>query len=495
MSGTLARTQFGLVEGLREGDVCVWRGIPYAAPPINSRRFHPPQNPESWTGVRETKEFGPASLQSKSPSMEFLLDSPVSQAEDCLYLNVWSPCADSHRRPVMVWIHGGSFNYGSGSSCMYDGRFFAEQGVVVVTINYRVGVFGFLYLGEVGDEDYRDSVNCGLLDQVAALKWVNGNIDAFGGDPDNVTIFGESAGAVSVGNLLSMASAKGLFHKAILQSGTARANVTRETANELTRKLLDELQLNTGNLSKLEHLPAETIMNAIGIFPRRVFGPVGDGVVMPERPDLVLAEGVASNIPVIVGTNLDESRLFTNFDPVWKGQTDEQNVKKILESSFQSLWEAVYQSVMQNGELTRKNYEDAMTHYVFTYPAIFFGESQARNGGQVWMYRFDYESTALDGSPRAYHALEIPFVWNTIRNPETERMTGSDANRFIVAEHMHRRWIAFAHHGDPNVPGLPSWPQYDPQYRSTMIFDVNSGVVMDPDCQKRLSWEQVFRHR
>lgn len=493
MSEVLVRTRFGLVEGVREGGVCVWKGIPYAAPPVHSLRFRPPHKPESWAGVREAKGFGPASLQSESPSMKFLGDSPVYQDEDCLYLNIWSPGADDKRRPVMAWIHGGSFNYGSGSSHMYDGRFFAEHGdVVVVTMNYRLGVFGFLYLGDVDDERYRDSANCGLLDQVAALKWVHGNIEAFGGDPNNVTIFGESAGAVSVGNLLSMPSAKGLFHKAILQSGTARSNVTIEKAATMTEELLSRLQLDKESVSTLETIPAETILEAAEMFPRRAFGPVGDGVSLARRPEKVLDEGFAKDVPVLVGTNRDESRLFTHFDPAWK-QVDETNLHEVFQLSFGPVWMRVSNHVIKNEELNQLLYEDAMTHYVFTYPAIFFGESQAKHGAPVWMYRFDYESDTLDGTPKAFHALEIPFAWNSILNPKNDNLTGNDSRRYKLAKQMHAAWIAFAHRGDPNTEELPHWPKYDLESRATLLFNTTSEVVNDPDRQRRLSWEQVFR--
>ncbi|MBO0960050.1 carboxylesterase/lipase family protein [Neobacillus sp. MM2021_6] len=494
MSVVLAKTRFGMVEGIREGEICIWKGIPYAAPPIHSLRFRAPQPPESWLGVREAKKFGPASLQSESLAMKFLGDSPTNTSEDCLYLNIWSPGSDTKRRPVMVWIHGGSFMYGSGSSHLYDGKSFAEQGnVVIVTLNYRLGVFGFLHLSDMGGEAYRGSGNCGLLDQVAALKWVKENIEAFGGDPNNITIFGESAGAVSVGNLLSMPIAKGLFHKAILQSGTARCKVPVEKANEMTEQLLSELQVNPKDLSELEKIPGETILKAINIFPRTAFGPVGDGINMSANPEKVLDEGFASDIPVLVGTTKDESLLFTHFDPMWE-QMDQSTLQNFFELSFHPYWKNVSQYVWQGKEVNRSLYEDAMTHYVFTVPAYFFCASQARLGAPVWMYRFDYESSVSDGDLKAFHALEIPFVWNNLRNKETENMTGNDPHRYKLAEQMHLGWIAFAHHGDPNITELPNWPKYDLENRATMLFHTTCKVVHDPERQKRLNWEQVFQN-
>ncbi|MDQ0191502.1 carboxylesterase/lipase family protein [Alicyclobacillus cycloheptanicus] len=493
MTDVLAETRFGLVEGVREGEVMVWKGVPYAAPPMRALRFRPPQEPVPWSGVREAKVFGPASLQGESPSMRFLGDAPVKQDEDCLYLNIWSPSKEGNRRPVMVWIHGGSFHYGSGSSRLYDGRFFAEHGdVVVVTINYRLGVFGFLYLDAFGGEKYRESANCGLLDQVAALKWVHDNIEAFGGDPTNVTIFGESAGAVSVGCLLSMPIARGLFHKAILQSGTARSHVTVEQAAKMTEQLLFRLQLDEDSVSELESIPAEAILRATEIFPRRAFGPVGDGIHLARQPEKVLDEGFAKDIPVLVGTNKDESRLFTHFDSDWT-KMDDQELRAVFERSFGPLWTSVSQYIIHNQTLSRALYEDLMTHYVFTYPAIFFSEGQARHGAPVWMYRFDYESNSLDGCPQAFHALEIPFVWNTVMNPEVDHLAGNDSARYKLAKQMHNAWIAFARCGDPNTTELPAWPKYDLDNRATMLFHTKCEVVHDPDRQKRLKWETVFK--
>ncbi|WP_251551217.1 carboxylesterase/lipase family protein [Neobacillus muris] len=495
MSETLVKTRFGVVEGIREGEVYSWRGIPYAAPPIHSLRFRPPQELEIWAGVRDAKEFAPAAVQSESPAMRFLGDAPVNKHEDCLYLNIWSPGADDKRRPVMVWIHGGSFMYGSGSSHMYDGKSFAQRGdVVVVTLNYRLGVFGFLHLTDVAGEAYRGSGNCGLLDQMAALLWVKENIEAFGGDPENITIFGESAGAVSVGNLLSMPMAKGLFHKAILQSGTARCKVTREKANEMTEQLLAELQVDPEDLSTLEKIPAETILKAIKIFPRTAFGPVGDGIILSGQPEKVLEEGNACDIPVLVGTNKDESLLFTHFDPMW-AHIDQSKLKPIFELSFAPFWQNVSKYVIQENELDQTLYEEAMTHYVFTYPAISFSESQAKHGAPVWMYRFDYESPVFAGALKAFHALEIPFVWNTLDYPETEKMTGNDPHRCQLAEQMHHAWIAFARHGDPNTPELPEWPKYELENRATMVFNTKTEVVHDLDRQNRLNWEQVLQNR
>ncbi|MCL6442282.1 MAG: carboxylesterase/lipase family protein [Alicyclobacillus sp.] len=493
MNPCIVNTQFGLVEGFKDGSVYVWKGIPYASPPTGSLRFRAPSPPKPWKGVREAKDFGPAALQSESLSMKFLGDSPQRMSEDCLYLNIWSPAPDKKRRPVLVWIHGGSFNYGSGSSNLYEGKYMSSKGdVVIVTINYRLGVFGFLCLDDKLAVDYGISNNCGLLDQIAALTWIKSNIEEFGGDPNNITLIGESAGAVSVGCLLSMPIAKGLFQKAILQSGTARCHLTKQRAVKISEELLRELGVDGTNLRCLDSLPSEMILKKVAtMFPPRTFGPVGDGKLLSESPEKSLRNGIAKDIPVLVGTNKDEARLFTHFDSAWHRVTN-ISMGQIFEHSFGDAWQHILTYIVQGRPLSRMLYEDIFTHVVFAYPAIKFAEDHAIQGGDVWVYRFDYGSPTLDGYKSAFHALEIPFVWGTILNKEMERITGASNDRFRVSEQMQRAWIAFAHTGDPNVPELPYWPRYNLQNRPVMLFDSESRLVNDPDKEKRLQWERVF---
>jgi len=493
MSSLVVETRYGLVEGTREGKVCVWRGIPYAAPPVGPLRFRAPQEPIPWKGIRPAVHFAPAAVQRERETMKFLNDCPSYKSEDCLYLNVWSPGADGGKRPVMVWIHGGSFAFGSGSSPMYDGASFAEKGdVVVVTVNYRLGVFGFLDLSAYGGEDYADSGNCGMLDQVAALRWVRENIEAFGGDPDNVTIFGESAGSVSVSALLAMPAARGLFRKAIMQSGTAKHTRTRDAAAKVTVQYLDALGVRPGELFRLHRLSADEMLKATEVFQARVWGPVRDGRILPENPEGAIREGAAKGIPVLIGNNRDEWRWFTHFDSWWQELKDER-LHEAFELSFGDRWPALSAGVLRERSLDRDLYHDMMTFEVFTYPSIALSEFQVQHGTPVWMYRFDYPSPTLDGHPRAYHALEIPFVWNTLGKEGMERITGSGPERFSLAEKMHRAWIAFAHRGDPNVPELPEWPRYDLQRRATMIFDREPRVADDPDGRWREIWTAAAR--
>ena len=334
MSEVIIESAYGKLEGRKLNEVYVWKGIPYAAPPLGDLRFRPPVPSEAWDGVRNAAEFGPIALQAPSEVMNFLGSELEKSDEDCLYLNVWSPGADGKRRPVMVWIHGGAFAAGSGSGAMYDGASFAAEGdVVVVTINYRLGVFGFLHLGETGGEEFAGSGNCGILDQVAALQWVQDNIEKFGGDPSQVTVFGESAGAMSIGVLLAMPAAKGLFQRAVLQSGAAANVHSTGIAEKVAGRLLAALDIGPGNIEKLREMPAQQLLKTAALLPYISLVPVVDGISLPEHPEQALAKGAAKDISILIGTNKDEYRLFSYFDPRWKNE-DEKEITSIFEQTF-----------------------------------------------------------------------------------------------------------------------------------------------------------------
>jgi len=314
---SIVETRYGKIQGTQKDAVLVWKGIPFAQPPLGQLRFRAPQPLAGWTGVREATQCGAISPQASDGSFGTL---PGPMSEDCLTLNIWSPGADDARRPVMVWIHGGSFVTGSGSTPWYNGTSFATQGdVVVVTINYRLGALGFLYLAEYAGEEYATSGNNGLLDQIAALTWVRENIAAFGGDPENVTIFGESAGAMSIGALLAMPAAHVLFKRAILQSGAAHRVNSNQIAANGTQSFLRELELGPHDMNRLLTTPIDTLLRAQGTLPSsvqwRAFSPVVDGVALPKRSIDAIADGSAAGVDVLVGTNLDEMKLFTLFDP------------------------------------------------------------------------------------------------------------------------------------------------------------------------------------
>lgn len=489
MDNLVVQTKYGKVKGEQTGNVYVWKGIPYAKAPVGSLRFRPPQEPDSWEGVRDATQFGSASMQPNSEMMKFLGESSGSQSEDCLFLNIWSPNPDNKRRPVMVWIHGGAFMFGEGSSEMYNGTSFAETGdVVVVTINYRLGIFGFLYLDEIGGEEFSRSGNCGILDQIAALRWVKENIEAFGGDPNNVTVFGESAGAMSIGTLLAIDKAQGLFHKAILQSGAASNVLTPRAANEVTRRILSELNIQENQLEKLYEVAPEELVQASVKVPPMSLCPVMDGKVVKNKPLEVIAEGSAKNIPILIGTTADEYRLFTFADPSWR-KIDDEKLQKRFQVSFGKKWARLSEE-LKGKTLDQNLYEKLMTWQIFTYPAIALSETRVRQGEKVWMYRFDYKSTAFGGMLKSCHALELPFVWN-VMNQRSALFTGEVEGRAELAELMHQSWIAFAKTGNPQISKLPEWPEYQLESRATMHFNLETAIQYDPEQEERLLWEKI----
>lgn len=489
MSKTIVETVYGKLQGEQVDGVFAWKGVPFAKPPVGPLRFRAPERPDAWEGIRDATKFSAVAPQTQREIMAFFGNDVSNVSEDCLYLNVWSPGADDKKRPVMVWIHGGAFVSGSGSSHWYDGASFASQGdVVVVTINYRLGVLGFLHLGEIGGEEYATSGNCGILDQVAALHWVQENIAAFGGDPNDVTIFGESAGAMSVGVLLGFPSAQGLFQKAILQSGAAANAHSSATATKVASLLLAGLKVEPTNLAKLEEMPVEHLLQAADLLPSMSLGPVVDDVSLPKPPHEAIAAGSAKDVAILIGTNKDEFNIFTVFDPEWK-DADEEKAKAIFEKTFGPLVPLL--SNQFPGPLNQELFNKLLTMHIFTHPAQQLAELQVNQGAPVYVYRFDWETPVFDGALGATHALEIPFVWNTLDKANTANFTGSSPERKLVSVQMHQAWINFARTGNPNSEDLPLWPKYDLNFRPTMIFDLESAVVNDPNRQERLKWEQV----
>lgn len=511
MDNTVVETRSGTLRGMDLGPVLAWKGIPYAAPPVGALRFQPPQPPEVWTGVREATICGPISLQLPfvlaNGSLEVTM--PEQQSEDCLYLNIWAPPPDGKARPVMVWLHGGSLLNGSGSQADYDGADFAEQGdLVLVTLNYRLGVLGFLYLAQLGGEAYASSGNCGLLDQVAALQWVHDNIAAFGGDPTQVTVFGESAGAISIALLLAMPAARGLFQRAILESGPVGIVPTPEEASQKARKFLGLLGLEDGDLATLQNLPTEKILAAQArlIKDGRLgsIQPVLDGKDVVETPLQALARGSARELALLIGTNRDEVRLFTDTitgekRPSALGSASlppeqKKRLPKILRTYSQSqflLWLSLARVALKRPD---ERFQDLVleivTDFAVLIPSIRMAERQAEQGGRVWMYRFDWPSPLLKFG--ACHALELPFVWNKLESsPIFHVLLGANPPR-ALARQMQAAWIAFARSGDPNTAGLPAWPAYEVTRRSTMIFNQACHVLDDPQSARRAIWDGLL---
>jgi para-nitrobenzyl esterase len=499
-------TGAGHLRGERAGDVAVFRGIPYAAPPIGPLRFRPPAAHAPWDGVREAQGFGSIAYQLPNDleSLQGRLDLP--QDEDCLTLNVWTPETDGGRRPVMVWIHGGGYLTGTGAADWFDGTSFATRhDVVVVTINYRLAVFGYLHLAGLAPDE-EGSGNCGLLDQIAALRWVAENIAAFGGDPGNVTVFGESAGAMSTGVILGTPAAAGLFHRAILQSGAAANVTTADDATAITSAILTELGLgaDADGVARLRQIPASEIMAAyVGVVMRQppdmaaphivpTFAPVVDGAVLPAEPLRAIREGASSSVPILIGTNRDEMEIMRLMDSSIYDFDDDEIGRRATRLFGAQAAEALS---LYRGPLggTSDNVWTAVdTDRMFLLPAIELAEAHLAAGGATWLYQFNWTTTAFGGSMGAVHTLEIPFVFNTFNLGASPELTGGPpAHVQPLGDLMHQIWAHFARHGDPGHDGIAAWPPYEPPVRATMLFDTESAVVPDPAQARRTFWQSL----
>jgi para-nitrobenzyl esterase len=498
---TIVDTTAGQVRGRDHRGVIRFAGIPFAAPPLGALRFRAPEPHPAWAGVRDALEPGPTSIQNAMLMDQFLGVASEPQDEDCLFLNVFTPAADGARRPVMVWIHGGAFVMGSGSSMMYDASTLVERGdVVVVTINYRLGALGFLHLAGL-DAAYAGSGNNGILDQIAALEWVRDNIADFGGDPGNVTIFGESAGGMSVGTLLGTPRAAGLFHKAILQSGAAHNVSSPERAGEVTERFMGLVGAST--LDHLLDISTDSVLDAQLKFlveaftatdaqlvtgdPVHIpFEPVHDGVVLPRPPIDAIAAGSAAGVPVLVGTTRDEWNLFAFLDqePVH----DDLLIDRLERVSGDGEEAAeVYREAFPDGP-PKARFGAAVTDYVFRQPAIRLAERLSENGSPAFMYLFAWASPAFGGVLGSCHALDVPFVFGNLDAPGLAMLLGGDGGPDGLAGAMMDSWLGFARSGDPSHRGLPAWPRYDPDRRATMVFDRTPTVIDDPESARRRFW-------
>ncbi|HXN02013.1 MAG TPA: carboxylesterase family protein [Candidatus Dormibacteraeota bacterium] len=489
-------TRHGQVRGQVTDGVAGFKGIPYAAPPFGPNRFQPPRPPQSWDGVRDALEYGRVPPQPPyAPPFDRLLGDQGSPGEDCLNLNLWTPDASRGGLPVMVWIPGGAFVRGSGAIPTYDGGRFARDGVVCVTINYRLGADGFLYLGD-------GIANRGLLDQIAALEWVQENIRAFGGDPSRVTIFGESAGAFSVATLLTMPRAKGLFQRAIAQSGAGHHTSSLATAQLVGRNLADKLGV-APTMESIAAVPLARLVDAeaelgqelaVRPDPARwgevaangmIFEPVVDGNVLPARPIEAIVAGASADLDVMVGTTTEEWRFFL----VPGGAIDRVTEERVLTTARVMGLDveralAVYRTARPQatpGDLLAA----LITDWFFRIPAIRLAEARAKNGGSSHMYEFAWRSPLFDGRFGAAHALEIGFVFDNLGLPGAMTLAGSEPPQ-TLADVMHRAWVEFA------TSGAPGWSPYDVDERTVMRFDGAGGTaVVDPAADVRPLWDGI----
>lgn len=454
-SGKLAGSQ-----GIRHGDVRIFKGIPYAAPPAGSLRWRPPQDPAPWQGVRAASEFGHECMQQPYPQGSLYFRPAKPMSEDCLFLNVWSAAKDaSERRPVMVWIHGGAYTRGSGANSVYDGESFAHKGVVLVTINYRLGVFGFLSHPQLTKEsDVKSSGNYALLDMVKALEWVKKNIAAFGGDPQRVTIFGESAGSSAVNFLQASPLAKGLFHRAIGESGAnfGYARAVPLSANEQEGAKLGE------SIADLRARPAADLLKSTGSFR-----PCVDKWFLPDTVGNIFAKGKQNDVPVIAGYNADEG---TALAP-WTGNAE--YFRGMVQQRFPDYAVALLDLYpAKTEEQAAQSYYASFRDQGMGWQMRTWARAMKSGKSPAYLYYF----TRVPPGPMfkklgAFHAAEIPYVFGNL-NPDRQ---WEDSDHALSAA-MQDYWIRFATTGDPNTNGLPQWPKYDAKKDESMVFGEKAAV-------------------
>jgi para-nitrobenzyl esterase len=502
----VVKTKSGTVEGNYEGGLYNFKGIPYAAPPVGDLRWISPQPAKPWTGVRSVREFGPIAPQNMMPG-GMMIQVPQPQSEDCLFLNIRTPGLDNAKRPVMVWIHGGAFVMGSGSDPMYDSDKILTRGnIVLVTINYRLGMLGFLRLKDVTGGKIPATGNEGLLDQVLALKWVKDNITAFGGDPKNITIFGESAGSISAACLMVTPKAKGLFQKCIMESGVGSVSVPKEEANRCGELFLKFSGIKPDNAGAMRALTTAQLLEMemkIRMASPGIVGdarvtshyPVIDGEVIPDFPNKLARKGAAKGILSIVGTNLDEYTLFGMMDPGFANLA-EADIKKKLNamlpaSGADELIEVYGKAIQKRSEqATPANILSAIvTDMMFRMPSLDLVEAQRENRTPVYSYIFTWNSPVMGGALKACHALEIGFVFG--KYDPMFCGTGPEADK--LSECMQDAWVTFAKTGDPSGKCAGEWPQYGNK-RITMVFGKYTHAEAAPFEAERVVWEKIKRN-
>lgn len=500
-SRLVVETDRGYVGGDHRRGAYRFRGIPYAAPPVGDRRFTAPAPVHGWTGVRAATGRFPVAPQPPDMVSQLLGagDGPAQSEADCLTLNVWTPAPDDARRPVLVWIHGGAFVSGSGSVPWYDGANLTHRDVVVVTVNYRLGALGFLYLEGIGGDAFAGSGNVGLADQAAALGWVQRNIEAFGGDPDNVTIFGESAGGMSVGAHLAFPASQGRFHRAIAQSGAVDNVSDPDRATAVALGLLDELGLDRNGIDRLRTLGVEALVEAqqkvsaaYGITGGLPFQPVWGDTTMPTRPIDAIRNGSAAGIDLIVGSNRDELRVFFAMTPAMRADDDAVVTRRVGAVAGDRADDivAAYRDLLP-GVSSTDLFEAIGTDAVFRIPALRLAEAQ-RHHAAVHTYEFHQESTGLGGTLGASHAVDVPFTFDNLDAPGASFFTGEpDEAMRHVAGAMGDAWCAFARDGDPHASGLPRWPTWEPPTHATLVLDGDPRVVDDPAADRRAVWDGI----
>jgi para-nitrobenzyl esterase len=479
-AGATVETTLGKIRGIAIGKVHAFKGLRYGADTAGPRRFLAPVKPAAWTGVLDTFEWGPeapqASPHTEIPEVRATIP-PTPMSEDCLRLNVWTQ-STSGKRPVMVWLHGGGFTSGNGSYTIYDGTNLARrQDVVMVTINHRLNTFGFTYFDG-------QAANVGMLDCIAALEWVRDNISRFGGDPGNVTIFGQSGGGAKVSTLLAMPGAKGLFHKAIIQSGSNLLGVAKADAIKSTETFM--AKVGAKSLADLQKIPMEQLISATNTTQGLRTSPVVDGVTLPGGPFSPTAPQISANVPVLIGTTETEVTFFPNqpIDPIDEVQLLARVKGAVAGSSEAQAKELI--DIYRKGRPGVSNIDLALiveSDTRFRVAVTTQAELKSNQPAPVYMYYFTWRTPVHDGKLKSLHTLDIPFA--TANVDESQSMTGSGKDRYALEEKMSGAWASFARSGNPNYKGLPDWPKFEARARATMILANECKVVNDPNGAER----------
>ena len=502
----VADTNAGRVRGVDVEGIKIFKGIPYGANTTGRNRFMPPQPPAKWTGVRDALEYGASAPQTEPGRGRNASDLAVAgaglpaESEDCLVLNVWTPALnDGRKRPVMVWCHGGGFATGSGSSPITAGFNLARRGdVVVVSINHRLNVLGFTYLGEPGGAEFASSAGVGMEDIVQALQWVRDNITRFGGDPGTVTIFGQSGGGRKVATLLAMPPAKGLFHRAIIESGATLKLVEKDQGTRVAQELMKTMGLGKTQVKDLQMAPIDKLMAAYFETMRRMnvdqmtmgFSPGVDGKVIPQHPVYPTASAISADVPLMLGSTRTELTLQSAADLF---SLDEAGMRKrigdLLGKGAPATIEAY--AKVNPGASPSDLYFLIASDYRYSGPVMTIADRRAALGrGPVYLYYWRWETPVDGGRLRAPHTIEIPFAFDNIQ--AAKRLTGGGPEAMALADKVSDAWIAFARTGNPNTPKLPPWTKYNSTDRPTMVFNSQSAVVNDPIRDQRLAIFKVM---
>lgn len=512
----VVKTTHGQLRGAVTDGLSIFKGVSYAGSPAGANRFKAPPRLKAWSGVRDALAYGPQAMQNPDPAWPKEW-KPAAASEDCLFLNVWTPgLRDGKRRPIMFYSHGGGFATGNGGAdpfpqnLSHDGASLAKSyDVVVVTHNHRLNLFGYLYLGDVLGEEYAASGAAGMLDIAAALAWVRENAEAFGGDPDNIMIWGESGGGAKTSTLVGLPAARGNFHKASIESGATLRLRTKAAANEATLMVLSRLGLDRSRARELLTMPAERLLDVqraapgsrpgAGGPPAAIsgasmgFSPVVDGVYMPAHPFDPMAPPSAVKIPILVGTNKDETIFMMRGRPELFS-LDDAGLRKELEPSLGEKTARVLEVYRKSrpGASPTDLYVAITTARWMWNNAITLAERKvAQNGAPVYMYIFAFESEApaargMTYPSKAAHAMEMPFKFN-----HPERVNSKREDRFKAARNMSRAWASFARTSNPSHDEIPHWPAYTLDRRATMFLDAECRVVNDPYREERILWQEM----